>query len=234
MYSPLAVSPKVIPAANKIGYAINAMPGTPAAAAAVVTMSMPMVDAVSNPNPNNAPMRNTCLGSDTLRSGAASSWAAKPRGRKESADTTSSGSRRSAVRTLQVCARVTMLVAASSSRYSPDTAAPTSPSTRTAGDPESNRPRTADAPEATKTPTTMTTVEWPSENAKPTALEGRPSVTNLRVELSITEMWSKSKACITPRPYANTEPDSRMPQPGPPRSVANRTSPRRCKAATAV
>jgi hypothetical protein len=44
----------------------------------------------------------------------------------------------------------------------------------------------------TRIPLKITTVEWPAEKASPTDAGFRPSVTNLRVELSIIDTWSKS------------------------------------------
>ena len=52
--------------------------------------------------------------------------------------------------------------------------------------------RTMPAPAITRTPLRTTTVEWPAENASPTEAGSRPSETNLRVELSIMDTWSKS------------------------------------------
>ena len=46
---------------------------------------------------------------------------------------------------------------------------------------------------------TNTTVEWPSEKAKPTPSGRLPSPTSLRVVLSIAAMWSASKAWRIPR-----------------------------------
>lgn len=58
------------------------------------------------------------------------------------------------------------------------------------------------APAITPIPVRTTTVEWPALNASPTEAGLRPSETNLRVELSIIETWSKSKECTSPRKYA--------------------------------
>ena len=56
-----------------------------------------------------------------------------------------------------------------------------------------------------------TTLEWPSENQKPTPSAAFPSPTSLRVVLSMTAMWSASNACrtpsrkaVTPSPTPNT------------------------------
>ena len=54
-------------------------------------------------------------------------------------------------------------------------------------------------PKLSRTARAKTTDEWPSEKKKPT-LSGRlPSLTSLRVVLSIAAMWSASKACRMPR-----------------------------------
>ena len=44
-----------------------------------------------------------------------------------------------------------------------------------------------------------TTVECPSEKKKPTATGRFPSCSSLRVELSMAEMWSASKAWRSPK-----------------------------------
>ena len=54
----------------------------------------------------------------------------------------------------------------------------------------------ADAP--TETPARTPRWNGPSENQKPADSERVPSPTSLRVVLSITAMWSASKACRTP------------------------------------
>ena len=73
------------------------------------------------------------------------------------------------------------------------------PRMRAAPDSSSRAVRTKPAPAMTRMPVRITTVEWPAENASPTEAGLRPSVTNLRVELSIIETWSKSKECTSPR-----------------------------------
>jgi hypothetical protein len=44
-----------------------------------------------------------------------------------------------------------------------------------------------------------TTVEWPREKKNPTDIGRSPSLTSLRVVLSIAAMWSASNACRIPR-----------------------------------
>ena len=46
---------------------------------------------------------------------------------------------------------------------------------------------------------TNTIVEWPREKKNPTDSGRLPSLTSLRVVLSIAAMWSASKACRMPR-----------------------------------
>jgi hypothetical protein len=66
------------------------------------------------------------------------------------------------------------------------------PSTRATPEFSSSAVRTTPAPAITRIPLKITTVEWPAEKASPTDAGFRPSVTNLRVELSIIDTWSKS------------------------------------------
>ena len=69
---------------------------------------------------------------------------------------------------------------------------PISPSTRFAGDPSAKAPCMSPAPATARTAASVTTREWPRLNARPTPAGLPPSETNLRVELSIAEMWSQS------------------------------------------
>ncbi len=59
-------------------------------------------------------------------------------------------------------------------------------------------PTTARTPSASRNARPNTTLECPSENQNPDDKVRVPSPTSLRVVLSITAMWSASKACRTP------------------------------------
>ena len=52
---------------------------------------------------------------------------------------------------------------------------------------------------ATPMVASTTTVEWPSEKNKPTAIGRLPSCISLRVTLSIAAMWSASTAWRSPK-----------------------------------
>ena len=54
-------------------------------------------------------------------------------------------------------------------------------------------------PKFSSTANTNTTLECPREKKKPTESGRLPSLTSLRVVLSMAEMWSASKACRMPR-----------------------------------
>ena len=79
-----------------------------------------------------------------------------------------------------------------SSRNSPETPLPMSPSTTFPVVPSSMRRPTAVAPETTRTPARTTTELCPRLNAKPMLTGFRRCATNFRVELSIAAMWSQS------------------------------------------
>ena len=53
-------------------------------------------------------------------------------------------------------------------------------------------------PKFSRTASTSTTLEWPSEKKKPTPSGRFPSPTSFRVVLSMAAMWSASKAWRTP------------------------------------
>lgn len=60
-------------------------------------------------------------------------------------------------------------------------------------------PATACTPSASTRESPKTTLECPSENQNPVVPAGRPWPTSWRAALSITAMWSASKACRAPR-----------------------------------
>ena len=53
-------------------------------------------------------------------------------------------------------------------------------------------------PKFSSTASTNTTLEWPREKKNPTDSGRLPSLTSLRVVLSIAAMWSASNACRMP------------------------------------
>ena len=54
-------------------------------------------------------------------------------------------------------------------------------------------------PKFSSTASANTTLEWPREKKNPTDSGRLPSLTSLRVVLSIAAMWSASNACRMPR-----------------------------------
>ena len=92
-----------------------------------------------------------------------------------------------------------MLNAAIRNRKNPDTQVPTTPVMVCS--PELSfltwlsRPW---MPKFSSTASTNTTLEWPREKKNPTESGRLPSLTSLRVVLSIAAMWSASNACRMP------------------------------------
>ena len=92
-----------------------------------------------------------------------------------------------------------MLNAAIRNRKNPDTQVPTTLVMLCS--PElpfltwASRPR---MPKFSSTASTNTTLEWPREKKNPTESGRLPSLTSLRVVLSIAAMWSASNACRMP------------------------------------
>ncbi len=79
---------------------------------------------------------------------------------------------------------------------------PTTPSHWWVVDSSSIRVLASCAPPATRAAISTTIEECPSANQKPTETGRLPSAISFRVVLSITAMWSASKACRMPRVYA--------------------------------
>ena len=90
--------------------------------------------------------------------------------------------------------------AAIRNRNVPETMVPTSPVMLCRAEPLSRTSLpTARKPKFSSRASTNTTVECPSEKKKPTDSGRLPSLTSLRVVLSMAAMWSASKACRMPR-----------------------------------
>ncbi len=89
----------------------------------------------------------------------------------------------------------TTLAAAIRNRKATDTPVPISPPTSFMA---SNRSCSAAVVAAMSSDSPTTTVEWPSENHRPTDSGRWPSSISLRVTLSMAAMWSASKAWRSP------------------------------------
>ena len=95
--------------------------------------------------------------------------------------------------------RITTLIAAIRNRNVPDTSVPTMLVVYCRCELEfrtcSFRAR---IPKFSSSASTNTTLEWPREKKKPTDSGRLPSLTSLRVVLSMAAMWSASNACRMP------------------------------------
>ena len=93
-----------------------------------------------------------------------------------------------------------MLMAAIRNRNTPDTMVPMMLVVYWSWEPEFlTCSSSARMPKFSSSASTNTTLEWPSENQKPTDSGRWPSLTSFRVVLSMAAMWSASNACRMPR-----------------------------------
>jgi hypothetical protein len=96
-------------------------------------------------------------------------------------------------------ARMTMFSPAMTYRNVPDTPVPMMPVRLCSPEPEFlTCESSVRMPKFSSTASTNTTLEWPREKKNPTLSGRSPSLTSLRVVLSMAAMWSASNACRMP------------------------------------
>ena len=132
--------------------------------------------------------------------------ATKPRLSNWRSSSASSYSPRCIVRsTLAIPTAADRFVRPTRIRNVPATSDPTIPRVCSIADSSScTGPASARTPSASRRASPKTTLEWPSENQKPADSDRVPSPTSFRVVLSMTAIWSASKAWRTPSRYAVT------------------------------